>query len=142
MLLLTDVYCLVNRARGTQLISPLDCVNACQLFPQLATPLRLREFPDTGVKVLCADQQTEGQIVQRIRQMLQEEVRHLSKQYAPGTAAFLHHSPSVSPLQLSNRWHISIVLAKQYLFLAEQSAVVCRDESIHGLTFYINLFGG
>jgi ESCRT-II complex subunit VPS36 len=50
MLTLIDVYCVFNRARGTELISPDDLIHAAELFPKLDIPIRLRAF-DSGVKV-------------------------------------------------------------------------------------------
>ena len=47
---LTDVYCLFNRARGTELVSPDDLLNACQLFDQFDSRMKLRRF-DSGVVV-------------------------------------------------------------------------------------------
>uniref|UniRef100_A0A665XEH7 Vacuolar protein-sorting-associated protein 36 n=1 Tax=Echeneis naucrates TaxID=173247 RepID=A0A665XEH7_ECHNA len=41
MMALTEVYCLVNRARGMELLSPEDLVNACKMFESLKLPLRL-----------------------------------------------------------------------------------------------------
>uniref|UniRef100_A0A8K9V9E1 Vacuolar protein-sorting-associated protein 36 n=1 Tax=Oncorhynchus mykiss TaxID=8022 RepID=A0A8K9V9E1_ONCMY len=40
MMALTEVYCLVNRARGMELLSPEDLVNACKMFESLKQPLR------------------------------------------------------------------------------------------------------
>uniref|UniRef100_A0A673ATE8 Vacuolar protein-sorting-associated protein 36 n=1 Tax=Sphaeramia orbicularis TaxID=375764 RepID=A0A673ATE8_9TELE len=40
MMALTEVYCLVNRARGMELLSPEDLVNACKMFESLKLPLR------------------------------------------------------------------------------------------------------
>lgn len=51
MMSLADVYCRVNRARGLELISPEDLLNACQL---LDGPIRLRKFP-SGAMVLQLD---------------------------------------------------------------------------------------
>lgn len=48
---LADVYCLFNRARGTELISPEDLYRACVLLETLGLPLRLRKF-DSGVMVI------------------------------------------------------------------------------------------
>lgn len=48
---LADVYCRVNRARGLELLSPEDLLNACQILEKLALPVRLRQF-DSGVMVL------------------------------------------------------------------------------------------
>jgi ESCRT-II complex subunit VPS36 len=44
MMILPDVYCLYNRARGTALISPDDLYRACLLFERLDLPVRLRRF--------------------------------------------------------------------------------------------------
>jgi ESCRT-II complex subunit VPS36 len=136
MILLTDAYCLINRARGTQLISPQDCLTAASLLRNLATPLRLQEF-SSGVKVIVADGAVE-QVAQRIRQELETEADQ--RRRASNTWHPLSDAPSLSPLELSDRWHISIILAKQYLCVAEQQQILCRDESIHGLTFFINQF--
>lgn len=51
MMTLADVYCRVNRARGLELLSPEDLLNACRLMESLSLPLKLFEF-DSGVKVL------------------------------------------------------------------------------------------
>lgn len=51
MMALTDVFCRVNRARGLELLSPEDLLNACRLMDNLQLPLKLHEF-ETGVKVL------------------------------------------------------------------------------------------
>lgn len=48
MMSLADVYCRVNRARGLELLSPEDLLNACR---QLKGPIKLREFP-SGAMVL------------------------------------------------------------------------------------------
>ena len=46
ILTLSDVYCLFNRARGMELVSPDDLINACTIFESLSLPLRwdLRVF--------------------------------------------------------------------------------------------------
>lgn len=54
---LTDVYCLYNRARGTDLVSPLDVRRGCELLPQTGAPFALRTFP-SGVVVVTDDIQS------------------------------------------------------------------------------------
>lgn len=51
MMSLTDVYCRINRARGLELLSPEDLLNASRLMETVNLPLKLFEF-DSGVKVL------------------------------------------------------------------------------------------
>lgn len=48
MMSLADVYCRINRARGLELLSPEDLLNACQL---LSGPIKLRKFP-SGAMIL------------------------------------------------------------------------------------------
>ncbi|KAJ6340605.1 hypothetical protein OIU77_008378 [Salix suchowensis] len=51
MINLIDIYCLFNRARGTELISPEDLLQACSLWEKFDVPVMLRKF-DSGVKVI------------------------------------------------------------------------------------------
>ncbi len=49
---LADVYCLVCKMRGTDLISPEDLLESAQLWQQLQLPLSLRRFAHSGVMVV------------------------------------------------------------------------------------------
>lgn len=51
MMTLADVYCRVNRARGLELLSPEDLLNACKIMESLELPLKLYQF-SSGVMVL------------------------------------------------------------------------------------------
>jgi ESCRT-II complex subunit VPS36 len=51
MLTLYDVYCMYNRSRGTDLISPGDLKSACELMHQLRLPILLKQL-ESGVVVL------------------------------------------------------------------------------------------
>lgn len=51
MMALADVYCRVNRARGLELLSPEDLLNACKIMENLSLPLKLYQF-SSGVMVL------------------------------------------------------------------------------------------
>uniref|UniRef100_A0A8C1GEE4 Vacuolar protein-sorting-associated protein 36 n=1 Tax=Cyprinus carpio TaxID=7962 RepID=A0A8C1GEE4_CYPCA len=62
MMALTEVYCLVNRARGMELLSPEDLVNACKMFESLKLPLRLRVF-DSGVMVVQLQSHSEEEMI-------------------------------------------------------------------------------
>ena len=56
MMTLTDAFCRVNRARGMELLSPEDLLNACKTFGAPKNnqdlPIQLHTFPSTGVLVL------------------------------------------------------------------------------------------
>merc|ERR1712078_334239 len=56
LLALTDVYCLYNRARGSELVSPGDLLTACELFETLGLP-RLQ-----GSGALCVEAAGGGEV--------------------------------------------------------------------------------
>ncbi len=49
---MTDAYCRVNRARGMDLISPEDLLNACNTFVVANIPMKIHTFETTGVSVI------------------------------------------------------------------------------------------
>ncbi|XP_070553424.1 vacuolar protein-sorting-associated protein 36-like [Ptychodera flava] len=120
MMALTDVYCRVNRARGMELLSPDDLVEACKLFESLKLPLRLRTFT-SGVKVI-------------------ELVSHAEEQAINQTVELLTAQGSLTADELSHSVGISVVLAKGRLLASEEKGRACRDESVEGVRFYPNLF--
>ncbi|XP_053673355.1 vacuolar protein-sorting-associated protein 36 [Anopheles nili] len=117
MMSLADVYCRVNRARGLELLSPEDLLEACQL---LTGPITLRKFP-SGVMVLQLESHDDTLTTQRTWQLVEQYI-------------------SMSPDQLARIENISLLLARERLLTAEGSGNLCRDESIEGLRFYVNKF--
>lgn len=59
MMAMADVYCLFNRARGTELVSPDDLLQACTCFPQAGVPLRIKEFSTGALAVQSQSHSTE-----------------------------------------------------------------------------------
>jgi ESCRT-II complex subunit VPS36 len=116
---ITDAYCLFNRAKGTDLISPEDLLRACREMKRLQLPLLLRKLT-SGSMVLQAASHSDGKLSKIVLEIL--------KNQGPMTA-----------LQLSKAMQVSLVLAKQYLFVAEQLGILCRDETVDSLRFYENL---
>ena len=51
VLALVDVYCMYNRARGTDLISPEDLIIACEKLNMISDKIILRTFA-SGLKAL------------------------------------------------------------------------------------------
>ncbi|KAF9907288.1 Vacuolar protein-sorting-associated protein 36 [Lobosporangium transversale] len=120
---LMDVYCVFNRARGVELISPKDLHTACQLFPELNLPLRLRKF-DSGLLVL--------QTLSRYsNDEVSESILSRIKNLPPGS--------SLDAIELASAVQISVVLAQEQLLMTEARGLICRDESVNGLRFYDNL---
>lgn len=121
MMPLAEAYCRVNRARGLELLSPDDVMNACRLF---RGAVRLRTFAATGTMVLQLDTHDDMVVAQEILAMVT-------------TAEW---SSGISIEELARVQRISVVLAHARLLAAEQLAILCRDESIEGIRFYENRF--
>lgn len=69
MMTLTDVYCRVNRARGLELLSPEDLLNASRQLGPLDLPLVLRIF-DSGVMVLQIRSLDDEAVVESIAELV------------------------------------------------------------------------
>ncbi|KAK1667677.1 hypothetical protein QYE76_055836 [Lolium multiflorum] len=124
MMALVDVYCLFNRARGTELISPEDLLQACSLWDKFDVPVMLRKF-DSGVKVIQTKTHSDDEVFARISSLAQKPDA-LKKGISPTDAAF---TLGIAP-----------ALAKEHLLNAENKGLLCRDVSPDGFRFYINLF--
>lgn len=69
MMILTDVYCRVNRARGLELLSPEDLLNASRQLASLSLPIVLRVF-DSGVMVLQSRSHDDNAIVEVLAELV------------------------------------------------------------------------
>uniref|UniRef100_A0A8C5G2U1 Vacuolar protein-sorting-associated protein 36 n=1 Tax=Gouania willdenowi TaxID=441366 RepID=A0A8C5G2U1_GOUWI len=120
MMSLTEVYCLVNRARGMELLSPEDLVNACKMFESLKLPLRLRVF-DSGVMVVQLQSHSEEEMIASALDSVTDK-------------------GSLTAEEFAKLLGLSVLLSKERLLLAEKMGHLCRDDSVEGLRFYPNLF--
>eukprot|EP00751_Fragilariopsis_kerguelensis_P005767 CAMPEP_0170800832 /NCGR_PEP_ID=MMETSP0733-20121128/28114_1 /TAXON_ID=186038 /ORGANISM="Fragilariopsis kerguelensis, Strain L26-C5" /LENGTH=496 /DNA_ID=CAMNT_0011153307 /DNA_START=146 /DNA_END=1633 /DNA_ORIENTATION=- len=110
MMSLTDVYCLFNRARGTNLISPEDLREACNLLDNLHIGLNQRIFP-SGVTVLQLTNLSLSNTNKSDDTMKQKII-----QLCPCTALEASHKLQLSPL-----------LTVEQLEEAERLGWLCRD---------------
>ncbi|CAF0910685.1 unnamed protein product [Rotaria sp. Silwood1] len=117
---LSDAYCRINRARGYELISPEDLLNAAVHMEQLNLPVRLRVL-SSGTKSFELTNRNEKKDLQDI-------------------ANFVESSISMSADQLANLIGIPVIVARERLIAAETHGLLCRDDSIEGLRFYPNQF--
>ncbi|CAH1778287.1 unnamed protein product [Owenia fusiformis] len=120
MMTLSDVYCRTNRARGMELLSPEDLINACNLLEELKLPIRFRVF-DSGVMVLHLLSHSEAEVINQTTQFVEENTKLTAEELA----------------QLVG---VSVVLAKERLLSSEKAGKLCRDETVEALRFYPNLF--
>ncbi|XP_020583943.1 vacuolar protein sorting-associated protein 36 [Phalaenopsis equestris] len=124
MIAMIDVYCLFNRARGTELISPEDLLQACALWEKYEVPVMLRKF-DSGVMVIQSKAHSDQEVFTRIASLAQKPDA-LKKGISPSDAAL---TLGIAP-----------ALAKEHLLNAENRGLLCRDVSPEGFRFYANIF--
>ncbi|KAF9578507.1 Vacuolar protein-sorting-associated protein 36 [Lunasporangiospora selenospora] len=121
---LVDIYCVFNRARGVELISPKDLNTACQMFEELNLPLRLRKF-DSGLLVIqTLARYSDDEVAQSILGKIQ---------------SLPMGAPGLSAVELASAVQISVALATEQLLTTEALGMICRDESVEGLRFFDNL---
>ena len=120
MMSLTEAFVRVNRARGMELVSPEDILQAARSMNNRPLPLRLYQF-QSGVLVLITTINTE----EEIRQDLMNQLESVG---------------SLTPEALSRQMNLSVILARERLLSAESEGLICRDHTIEGLRFYPNKF--
>lgn len=114
---ITEVYCRINRARGLELVSPDDVLNACKL---LNGPMKLRQYP-SGAIILQLENHNDDQVAEEVADHVKE-------------------CGSMSVEECARLKHISVLLAHERFLISERAGKICRDESVEGLRFYPNLF--
>ncbi|GAQ79510.1 EAP30/Vps36 family protein [Klebsormidium nitens] len=124
MMALVDVYCFFNRARGTELISPDDLLQACRLWERVNAPVRLRRF-ESGVLIVQARGHSDEAIFAQLAQLVKTP---------DGTHFGISASDAARALGLPP------ALAKEELLAAEYRGLLCRDDGADGLRFYHNFF--
>ncbi|KAF2359569.1 EAP30, partial [Trinorchestia longiramus] len=121
VMLLSEVYCRINRARGLELLSPEDVSNACSLMKTSQYPLTLQTF-QSGVQVLQLSSMNTEKLVKDTRDLLEGE--------CGGRDGF----------EVARLAGLPLLLAKERLLLCEREGAVLRDESSQGLNFFPNYF--
>ncbi|CAJ1977992.1 unnamed protein product [Sphenostylis stenocarpa] len=124
MINLIDIYCLFNRARGTELISPDDLLQACSLWEKFDVPVVLRKF-DSGVMVIQTKSHSDEEVFNKVKMLVMKPDALRAGISASDAARTLGVAPA---------------MAKEHLLSAESKGLLCRDISPDGFRFYINLF--
>ncbi|KAG0265176.1 hypothetical protein DFQ27_000772 [Actinomortierella ambigua] len=99
MLSLTDTYCVFNRARGVELVSPKDLHTACQQFVDLNLPLRLRKFESGLVAIQTLARHNDDEVAATVLKAVQD--------LPPGLG--------ITAVELARVMQISVVLAQDQL---------------------------
>eukprot|EP00656_Telonema_subtile_P020398 TRINITY_DN2151_c0_g1_i1.p1 TRINITY_DN2151_c0_g1~~TRINITY_DN2151_c0_g1_i1.p1 ORF type:complete len:300 (+),score=74.02 TRINITY_DN2151_c0_g1_i1:116-1015(+) len=122
MIVLPDVYCIHSRMRGTQLVSPQDLLEACQLLEPLGLGMRVHTFA-SGVVVLRAASHDDQTMCDELQKLVSEGERQF-----------------VSVLDVAEALEVSVLLAEEYVRMSEQRGVLCRDQSFEATRFFPNKF--
>ena len=130
ILTMTDVFCLFNRARGTNLISPEDLLESMKLTNELGLGISMRTFP-SGIKVVQLDTFNDETMAKKLVAFCNDNNR---------TSSSSSTSSSLTALEASRLLHTSALLAHEHLCAAERAGYLCRDVTLETTRFFPNLF--
>lgn len=119
MLLVHDIFCLVNRARGTALVSPEEVMEALRALGR-SNKLRLRNLGNTGTWAACLPSTNDAEVDARLLKLAE--------------------AGPLSAFQLGKELGVTTAEAQYLLRDAEARAVLVRDEATAGVFFYRNFF--
>ncbi|KAG1678287.1 hypothetical protein FOA52_013908 [Chlamydomonas sp. UWO 241] len=147
---LPDVYCLYNRARGSELVSPDDLLASLRLFDKLGLPLKMRTL-SSGMLVLQAASHSEAAVCARIAALVSAPAADgpdAPAESATGASATSRHrapagchlGPPIAATDVARALSVSMPIAREHLLTAELRGVLCRDDGPDGLRFYHNFF--
>ncbi len=154
-ILVHDVFCLYNRLRGTDPVSPAELLERIQAESSQTRDkgnnasgrikvggknsvsdferdsIVLRKVNNVSILEMRAKAESPTEVGRRIVQAIAD------RETAAGGATA---ATGISAAELALAWNISLGLAVAKLKLAEQAAVLCRDDTVEGLFFYENRF--
>jgi len=143
---LTDVYCLFNRARGTNLISPEDLRSACDLLSN-DDDSDDDDDDDNGAKDKKKKQKKNNRDTSGGNLQLPISQKIFSsgivvlqlEECIPSPTTLMNLCPTTA-LQASHLLRLSPLLALEQFQEAEQAGYLCRDTTLETTTFYPNKF--
>lgn len=127
MMTLTDVYCLFNRARGTNMISPDDLLKALDLMKELGLGMSRRSFK-SGVLVIQDDSFDDGVMAKKLANLASSSMKQISD------------VGGITVIDVSKTLKIPVLLANEQLQSSEEMGLLCRDSTIEGIRYFPNLF--
>lgn len=144
MLTMADVYCVVNRARGTELVSPDDVVTAAALWPSLGIPLATRKLKQSGALVVVqreGSRASAGSGVPSGAAEKQEEDAAMSRLLALPQLGD-HAGRGLTIDAVASALDLAVLMATEYVGIAEEAGHLCRDDQDDdGLVhYYTNCF--
>ena len=135
---LVDLWAMVNRARnGVELISPADFHNAAEAWDRLHLPLRLRQFR-SGLLVVQPRDWTDEKTISQLNRWLRSLQASPPEVVTPWDWTVF--GCGVTAQEAASRFGWSLGVANEELEMAEEKGVLCREEGIEGLKFWLNGF--
>lgn len=134
---LVDLWALFNRARGgVELVSPNDFEKAARLWEKLKLPLQLRTFKKSGVMVVESRERTDETTIKSIIQWLKD-----LHQFPPEKEVswdWHQFGVGVTAQDAAERFGWSLGVAEEEMDMVEEKGVLCREEGMEGLRFWLN----
>lgn len=121
---LTDAYCLYNRARGIDMVSPGDMRKACEMFASQGLGIRMETF-GSGVVVICLSDAKAG--ADAVRDLVEGD-----------TGAGGGDGEGMTAADVAKALGLSVKMARDLLEREEAKGGLCRDESLDGVRFFAN----
>ncbi|OMJ13685.1 Vacuolar protein-sorting-associated protein 36 [Smittium culicis] len=162
IVLVIDAYCLYNRARGVSLVYPQDFIDACNLFHELKLPLKLRKFRSGLLAIQTSnsnfDHQKHAQYepiipangsnpnptFNIIPEFSKDKLYSLSLKcndmFISRILEIVSSFGSISFIEYAAIDNLPLTLATELLLCAESAQILCRDEVLEEIRFYLNIF--
>ena len=136
ILALPDVFCLFNRARGAELVSPEDVLKACQLFKSLGIKnVQFRRF-DSGTLVAHAADRSDDEVCAALMSATRRGPRGDDASSRDENVLRFR----MDAFAASEALGVPPAIAREYLAMAEGHGILCRDEAPETTWFYPNKF--
>ncbi|EFE38735.1 hypothetical protein TRV_06609 [Trichophyton verrucosum HKI 0517] len=141
---LVDVWAAFNRARnGVELVSPRDFHSAAEQWEVLRLPVRLRRFRKSGLLVVQRADWTDEKTLQQLSAWL-NQLHSTSTTSTPATSTTTTTSSwfgrGVTAQEAGERFGWSLGVASEELEMAEERGLLCREQGVEGLRFWLNHF--
>lgn len=107
------------------MISPDDLWQAVQITNSLSLGIEYKQFT-SGVKVIQLHSLNSEDICKNIVNIIKNNS--------------IYDKNGIQAQTISEILKISITIVKEVLLIAESKEYICRDDSINGLSYFINLF--
>jgi len=117
---LIDLFCLYNRARGTDLISPKDLNIACVSLDRKHAKYMLKTYTQSGIKCIQLKSFNEEAYYEKLAQKLTE-------------------TPGMTADRLATSMKINVAVMREQITQALIKGHICIDESNEGIRYHPNL---